>query len=123
MSEFHPYKGKHLRIGMKTHKLNGKYKITGDIAKKVKEEKDVGVTFDENLMFEKHIAEKVKMWGILRNTFMYMSSSITVPLYKTMVRSHLHYASQFSLVTTLQETYRNERRRSKESDKVATRTK
>ena len=32
------------------------------------------------------------MWGMLRRTFKYMSSSIFVPLYKTMVRSHLDYA-------------------------------
>ena len=41
--------------------------------KKVTEEKEVGVTFDENLMFEKHIAEKGKkansMWRMLRKTF------------------------------------------------------
>ena len=33
------------------------------------------------------------MWGMLCRTFKYMSSSIFVPLYKTMVRSHLDYAS------------------------------
>ena len=73
------------------------YKTKGDIVKNVTEEKDVGVTFDENLIFECHVAEKVKkansMWGMLRRTFKYMSSSIFVPLYKTMVRSHLDYAS------------------------------
>ena len=71
--------------------------LKGDIVKNVTEEKDVGVTFDENLIFECHVAEKVKkansMWGMLRRTFKYMSSSIFVPLYKSMVRSHLDYAS------------------------------
>ena len=83
-------------IGKKSALIR-QYKIKGDIVKNVTEEKDVGVTFDENLIFECHVAEKVKkansMWGMLRRTFKYMSSSIFVPLYKTMVRSHLDYAS------------------------------
>ena len=65
--------------------------------KNVKEEKDIGMTFNEYLMFEKHITEKVKkkaMCGMmLRRTFIYRLSSIFVPLYKTMVRSHLDYVS------------------------------
>ena len=96
MLKFHPDKRKHMKIGKKSA-LSRKYKIKGDIVKNEMEEKDVGVTFDENLIFECHVAEKVKkansMWGMLPRTFKYMPSSIFVPLYKTMVRSHLDYAS------------------------------
>ena len=47
-----------MKIGKKSA-LSRKYKIKGDIVKNVTEEKDVGVTFDENLIFECHVAEKV----------------------------------------------------------------
>ena len=59
-------------------------------------EKDLGVTFDPQLSFEAHINEKINtatgMWKVVRNTFQFLDRYMFIPLYKTLVRSHLDYA-------------------------------
>ena len=61
------------------------------------EEKDIGVTIDDQLEFESHISEKInkanKMFGLLRRSFNYLDIKTFTCLYKTMVRTHLDYAS------------------------------
>jgi hypothetical protein len=63
----------------------------------VNEEKDIGVTIDLELSFDKHISEKVKkansMCYIIRRSFQYLDHSTFLPLYKSLVRVHLDYAS------------------------------
>jgi hypothetical protein len=61
------------------------------------EEKDMRVIVDSNLSFYKHISEKVNkgnsMFALLKRTFRYMECKTFVPLYKTLVRIHLDFAS------------------------------
>ena len=58
--------------------------------------KDIGVTIDSDLKFEKHINSKIgtasKILGIIRRAFMYLSAEVFIPLYIAMVRSHFDYA-------------------------------
>ena len=62
---------------------------------KVKDIKDIGVTIDCQLKFEKHINRKIvtanKLVGIIRRSFMFLNEEIFVPLYKSLVRSHFDY--------------------------------
>ena len=59
-------------------------------------QKDLGVTFDSKLTFDQHISQVVnkatKMTKIIRRTFQFLDKHTFLPLYKTMVRSHLDYA-------------------------------
>jgi ribonuclease P/MRP protein subunit RPP40 len=63
----------------------------------VSEEKDLGVTFQEGLDFNQHIAQKVKksnqMAGMLYRTFNHTHESMFVTLFKSMVRPHVEYCS------------------------------
>jgi hypothetical protein len=64
---------------------------------KVIEENDIGVVIDSDLTFEKHINEKTnksnQMFATPRRTFQFMDKSTFVQLYKSLVRTHLDYAS------------------------------
>jgi hypothetical protein len=75
----------------------GKYNLLGQEISKVKDEKDIGVVIDEELSFDKHICEKVNkansIFAVLRRTFRNLNADIFLPLYKTLVRTHLDYAS------------------------------
>ena len=57
---------------------------------------DLGVIIDSKLSFDDHINQVVnnatKMTKIIRTTFQFLDIHIFLPLYKTMVRSHLEYA-------------------------------
>jgi hypothetical protein len=59
--------------------------------------KDIGVTIESELTFESHICEKVNkatsIFGALRRAFRYLDKKLFIPLYKTMVRTQLDYAS------------------------------
>ena len=63
----------------------------------VDEIKDLGVTYDSLLLFDKHISEKVNkaytILGIIKRNFTYISRKCFVILYKSLVRSHLEYAN------------------------------
>ena len=63
---------------------------------KVKEEKDIGVTIDDELDFESHISEKInkatRTFGMLHWSFNCLDCQTFLCLYKTMVRTHLDYA-------------------------------
>ena len=57
---------------------------------------DLGVIIDSKLSFDDHINQVVnkatKMTKIIRRTFQFLDTHTFLPLYKTMVRSHLEYA-------------------------------
>jgi hypothetical protein len=58
---------------------------------------DLGVIFDENLKFDKHICEKIKkaysILGIIKRNFRCLSQDSFIQLYKTLVRPLLEYAN------------------------------
>ena len=60
-------------------------------------EKDLGVEIQSSLRQRFHIADKVKkanqILGMIRRTFSCRSQEILLPLYKSLVRPHLDYAS------------------------------
>ena len=64
---------------------------------RVSEEKDIGVIIDEYLSFDTHISKKCKkatsVFAMLRRSFSFMDAEMFTPLYKSMVRTHLEYAS------------------------------
>ena len=59
-------------------------------------EKDLGVTFESTLRFNKHILNCVnkanRMLGLIKRSFSFMDKEMFLPLYKAMIRSHLEYA-------------------------------
>ena len=61
------------------------------------DEKDLGVTFDENLTFDKHINQIVskanQMTGMIKRTFMEPDKETFITLFKTFVRPHLEYGN------------------------------
>ena len=73
-----------------------RYKICDAEMEHVYSEKDLGVTFDESLRFEEHIANKVRVAnaivGQIRSSFSFMDKEIFKRLYVTLVRPHLEYA-------------------------------
>ncbi len=90
--KFHPDKCKHIRIG-KRSKTTPEYSLQGRSLETIHEEKDIGVMIDDNLEFEKHICEKVQkanqMFGLIRRTFEHLDATTFIPLYKSLVRTHL----------------------------------
>jgi hypothetical protein len=73
------------------------YSLLGNTLELVNEEKDIAVTIDSELSFDKHISKKVKkansMCYIIRRSFQYLDHSTFLPLYKSLVRVNLDYAS------------------------------
>lgn len=65
--------------------------------KECKEEKDLGVTFDDNLSFDNHINNCInmanKMIGLIRRSFSFLDKDIFCKLYKALVRPHVEYAN------------------------------
>ena len=87
----------HLGKNNKQHEYSmGKGDSTNKI-ENTKEEKDLGVLFDNELRFTSHIQEKVKKAnqtvGIIRNTFQCLDKEVFLPLYKSLIRPHLEYAA------------------------------
>ena len=93
--KFHPEKCKHVRIGKKSIEAN--YTLQGEEVPKTTTEKDIGVTIDERLDFEEHISIKVKKanstFAIIRRSFNFLNEETFLPLYKSLVRTHLEYAN------------------------------
>ena len=60
-------------------------------------EKDLGITFQDNLQFTKHLADKVKkansMLGLIHRSFQYIDNEMPIHLYKALIRPHMEYAS------------------------------
>ena len=63
----------------------------------VKQEKDLGVIFDQKLNFETHIDVKINMairnLGLILRNITFMNKEMFLQLYKSLVRTHLEYAS------------------------------
>ena len=69
----------------------------GKDLEQVESEKDIGVIVDSELSFDRHISEKVKkatsMFAVIRRIFHHLNEETLIPLYKSLVRTHLDYAS------------------------------
>jgi hypothetical protein len=61
------------------------------------EEKDLGILFTNDLNFDKHITQCInkanRMMGIVKRNFEFLDANIFIPLYKSLVRSHLEYGN------------------------------
>ena len=61
------------------------------------DEKDLGVTFDNEMKFDKHIGNSVnkanKMLGLIKRSFTDIDNETFLKLYKAMVRPHLEYGN------------------------------
>ena len=97
--KFHADKCKHMNIrrSNKNEEHDAyRYKLNNSVLQTVDEEKDIGVTIDSQLKFDKHISEKIakadSMAALIRRTFEHLYNETFVPLYKALVRSQLDYA-------------------------------
>ena len=98
---FHPDKCKRMTIGRQTENTKVTYTLNkGDTIhqlENVDQEKDIGFIIDSSLEFDKHINDKINkansMFSIIRRSFQFLSPQNFIPLFKTLVRSHLDYAS------------------------------
>ena len=63
----------------------------------VTSEKDLGITFQDDLQFTNHLADKVKKVNsilcIIHRSFQYIDNNMLIHLYKALVRPHVEYAS------------------------------
>ena len=95
--KFHPEKCKHMNMHRTPKEEEVKYNLLGQQISKVKHEKDIGVLIDDELSFDKHICEMVSkansIFAALRRTFRTLTADLFLPLCKTLVRTHLDYAS------------------------------
>ena len=98
--KFHPEKCKVMHLG-KADNTKYFYKLKeGDTHHELaytEEEKDLGVVIDGKLDFEKHINININkacgIMAVIRRSFVSLNGVNFVPLYKSLVRSHLEYAS------------------------------
>ena len=69
---------------------------------------DLGITFQDDLQFTKHLADKIKkpnsMLGLIHCSFQYIDNEmlILLHLYKALVRPHVEYAVWVKWVVTIQ---------------------
>ena len=101
--KFHPDKCKVLKIRNRGKKVNtgsysmGRYDGSRATLEIVDNEKDIGVTVDSHLNFEKHIQTQVnkanQTVGLIRRSFKYLDKKTFILLFKSLVRPVLEYAS------------------------------
>ena len=64
---------------------------------KCDEEKDLGVIFDKELLFDKHITKSINkansMIGLIRRTFSFLDKDTFLRLYKTLIRPIIEYGN------------------------------
>jgi len=98
---FNVSKCKVMHIGTKENKPRENY-FMNDMNKKIniekcEEEKDIGVIFDEKLLFDKHMDSSInkanRMLGVIKRTFSFINKDTFLKLYKSMVRPHLEYGN------------------------------
>jgi len=86
-----------MNITRTTNEGNREYQLLDQNITKINEEKDIGVAIDSELSFKKHICEKVikanSVFAVIRRTFKYLNAETFLPIYKTLVRTHLEYAN------------------------------
>jgi len=77
---------------------NYPYHINGVQLEQLDSIQDLGVNFDLQLKFHKHIDDKInKAYSflvIIKRNFSYLDKDAFITLYKALVRSHLEYAVQ-----------------------------
>ena len=93
---FHPDKCHILTLGkFQNIKYAHRYVLNVHNLDHVEEEKDLGITFDSEMTFEKHFAEKIKkanqMAGMIRRSFTSLDPKLFKMLFTTFVRPHLEY--------------------------------
>ena len=98
MLKFYPEKCKTMRIGRsKVEKHEYTLKVDLKPMEETIAEKDVGVTINNKLSFDKDITEKVNkansIIGVIRRTFEYLNLKTFRMLYVSLVRPHLEYAN------------------------------
>ena len=94
--KFHPDKCHVLSLGkMENTMYTHRYHICGQEMEHVFDEKDLGVTFDSDLSFREHIANKINkanaITGLIRRSFTFLDCESFTKLYCALVRPHLEY--------------------------------
>jgi hypothetical protein len=83
------------------------YSLVSSALESVESEKDIGVTIDSKLNFEKHIQTQVnkanQIVGIIRRSFKYLDFKTFCLLFKSLVRPILEYASSVTELYTYQD--------------------
>ena len=88
-----------LHMGYKNPKNNYEIKLGNNVQKiyECKEEKDLGVTFDQRLSFEAHVNRVVnkanQILGMIKRSFSYRDKDTFVRLFQCFVRPHVEYAN------------------------------
>ena len=96
---FNAKKCKVMHIGCNNPQNEYKMKVDGCSVSVVKctEEKDLGVYFDCNLSFDRHIQQAItksnQIIGMIKRSFSYLDESMFLTLYKSLVRPHLEYGN------------------------------
>ena len=98
LMEYHPQKCKVLQLGKNPLKGQYAYKLDGHELEFVSSEKDLGVTFDDQLSFDQHMSQKIskanQILGVIRRTFQHLDRESFLMLYKSLVRPQIEYANQ-----------------------------
>ena len=96
MLTFNKKKCKYMHLG---HEPGNTYKMEGEEITRSSEEKDLGINIDDKLKFQSHISIQVKKanqkLGLIRRSFTYMDTEMFLTLFKSLVRPHLEYGSNF----------------------------
>ena len=91
---FHPDKCHVLSLGkIENTKHTHRYQICDQEMEHVFEEKDLGITFDSDISFREHIANKINkansITGLIRRSFTFLDCESFSKLYCALVRPHL----------------------------------
>ena len=94
--KFHPDKCHVLSLGkIENTQYTHRYRICQQEMEHVFEEKDLGVTFDSDLSFSEHMANKINkansISGLIRRSFTFLDCDTFKKLYCAFVRPHLEY--------------------------------
>ena len=85
-------------INKKETKTGVSYDLKFYTLETVSEEKDLGITVDDELKFSQHIDIKLnkanKLLGLIRHTFKHLTEEVLTSLFKTLVRPQVEYATQ-----------------------------
>ena len=95
---FNPDKCKVIHYGNSNPEFNYKFSPSStSYIPKDNEEKDLGVVFDDKLVFDKHINSKIKKANqvhyVLKRNLLKPNKDTTITLYKALIRPHLEYAN------------------------------
>ena len=96
MLKFNPDKCHVLSLGkIENTQYTHRYRICQQEMEHVFEEKDLGATFDSDLSFSEHMANKINkansISGLIRRSFTFLDCNTFKKLYRAFVRPHLEY--------------------------------